>query len=529
MGVLGLTPFLQKVCPDVIKHLPDRLKGLTGKRIVIDGTLITQRMHFAPVPHQYRHVLGWYRLVKELEDSGVSAICVFDGKERNLAKAREAVRRREARQLVAARSSLELKRLQRLQKLKGIWKQWKMLDRNDRSRISDLINALDFLQPKCTPLVSFEPESKLDNRTQVLSIEDEQGPLHQDALSPSTDRIQDLAFPVIPPVLSAEDARATVEMSPPEIAKQIAVLFLDYHRSISQLKSLPPSISETPLLPVPQSTVDSDARAELFMSKGQYQLTIEEGRLWSKILTPQEQLEPVTDIAVNDLTQKSSIMSASYTRRTCAPTSKTYDESREILQAMGIPCVESTGTFEAEALASAIVRQGLADYVVSEDTDVLLYEVPLLRNITSRHEPLMMMTGSDVRTMLELDYDSFIDFALLLGTDFSERIKNLGPARALKFIREYGTIERVIASETKYTPRLPADAYLAEVELARTIFRTLPPVPDEDQLIPKKRDDDEVVQLLQRFSLGREVLLREEWNYEAALAGNYFADDPRMY
>ncbi len=139
------------------------------------------------------------------------------------------------------------------------------------------------------------------------------------------------------------------------------------------------------------------------------------------------------------------------------------------------------------------------------------------------------MTGSDVRTMLELDYDSFIDFALLLGTDFSERIKNLGPARALKFIREYGSIERVIASETKYTPRLPADAYLAEVELARRIFRTLPPVPDEDQLVPKKRDDDEVIQLLQRFSLGREVLQREEWNYEAALAGNYFADDPRMY
>jgi len=72
------------------------------------------------------------------------------------------VRRREARQLVAARSSLELKRLQRLQKLKGIWKQWRMLGRNDRSRISDLINALDFLQPKRTPLVSFEPESKLD-------------------------------------------------------------------------------------------------------------------------------------------------------------------------------------------------------------------------------------------------------------------------------------------------------------------------------------------------------------------------------
>ena len=170
-----------------------------------------------------------------------------------------------------------------------------------------------------------------------------------------------------------------------------------------------------------------------------------------------------------------------------------------------------------------------ADQKLNKDKDVLLYEVPLLRNITNRREPLLMMTGSDVRTMLELTYDSFIDFALLLGTDFSERIKNVGPTRALKFIREHGSIERVIASETKYPPRLPAEAYLAQVELARTIFRTLPPIPDEDRLIPKGRDEDEVIQLLQRFSLGREILQREEWDYEAALAGNYFADDPTMY
>lgn len=54
-----------------------------------DGTLVTQRLHFAQVPHPHRHVLGWYRLVKELETCGVSAICVFDGKERSAAKAQE--------------------------------------------------------------------------------------------------------------------------------------------------------------------------------------------------------------------------------------------------------------------------------------------------------------------------------------------------------------------------------------------------------------------------------------------------------
>ncbi|KAK2464559.1 hypothetical protein APHAL10511_003417 [Amanita phalloides] len=504
-------------------------------------------MHFAPVPHQYRHVLGWYRLAKELEESGVSAICVFDGKERSLAKARETMRRREARQLVAARSSLELKRLQRLRKLKDVWQQWRMLDSADCNRISDLINVLDFpkdatvlIEPKRVAFTepnvesaesiiyeTNEGETPITDQNRVSFIESESGILPQDALLPTYDRIQDQPFPVIPPVLLAElERRESLDVSPSEIAKTIATLFFDYHKSSSQLASLPLDILEGP---ISQTIADSDTRAEFFMSKAQYQLTVEEGQLWSKILSHQEQLEPTTEIAVNSLAQKSSIMSASYLRRTAAPTSKTYDESKEILQAMGIPCLESTGPFEAEALASAIVHRGWADYVASEDTDVLLYEAPLLRNITNRREPLMVLSGPDVRATLELNYDSFIDFALLLGTDFSERIKNVGPARALKFIKEYGSIERVLSSEVKYPPRLPADAYLAQVELARMIFRTLPPVPDENQVTPRRRDDDEVIQLLQRFSLGREVLQREEWDYEAALAGNYFADDPKMY
>lgn len=54
-----------------------------------DGTLITQRLHFAPAPHPHRHVIGWFRLVHELREAGVSAICVFDGKERHAAKAQE--------------------------------------------------------------------------------------------------------------------------------------------------------------------------------------------------------------------------------------------------------------------------------------------------------------------------------------------------------------------------------------------------------------------------------------------------------
>ena len=41
------------------------------------------------MPHTYRHVLGWYRIVREFEEAGVNAICVFDGSERSEAKRAE--------------------------------------------------------------------------------------------------------------------------------------------------------------------------------------------------------------------------------------------------------------------------------------------------------------------------------------------------------------------------------------------------------------------------------------------------------
>ena len=190
--------------------------------------------------------------------------------------------------------------------------------------------------------------------------------LPQDVLLPSYDRIQDQPSPEISTTTMALTKQEDPDMLPTEIPKAIASLYVDYYNGASQLSLLAPA--KTPSLLTPQITVDPDAQAEALMSKAQYQLTLEEGQLWSEILAPQEQSESTVDMTVSNLIQRSGVMSASYLRRMASPTAKTYDESVEILQAMAIPCIESTGAFETEALASAIVRGGWADYVASEDT-----------------------------------------------------------------------------------------------------------------------------------------------------------------
>jgi len=131
--------------------------------------------------------------------------------------------------------------------------------------------------------------------------------------------------------------------------------------------------SEAPL----PSTDEEEDRVDRVMTKAQNQLTIDEGKVWKKIATSMSMyMKPAAPLdfpisTINDihtLMDKSYSMTTSFQRRTDTPTAQTYRESKEILQAMGIPCIDATDAIEAEALASAMVHQGLADFVATEDT-----------------------------------------------------------------------------------------------------------------------------------------------------------------
>ncbi|KAI0947955.1 hypothetical protein AcW1_009585 [Taiwanofungus camphoratus] len=592
MGVLGLAPFIQKTIPEVIQTLPNRLRSLGGKTVVIDGTLITQRLHFAPMPHSHRHVLGWYRIMKELQECNVQAICVFDGKQRSLAKDIEMERRRSVRKMTAARGVLEVERLRRLHRLTSLLHMWRRLEGPKREQATEALRTLVYntkhlskaygsplqlvrntmdsaykeaYRPDIPPWHAVSPQEAMGDFEDSDIIDVLLGhasmPLHasQDSGSGSgSDSYTAHEEHDIPLAHNAHDAPFENTHSPElqanaqdtiafealmmpdstydplpltkDLSSSLTSLYLQYRHSIPQLTSLPNSAPQSSVADVRETVTDEpvvhEVQTEYAMSKTQYQLMAEEGALWDGLAKSalSELAADAAEAAVAILVQKSSLLSESYTRRTHPPTSETYLESKEILRAMGVPCIESTGRFEAEALAASLVLHGYADYVASEDTDVLVYEAPLIRNIASRAGPLVIISGADVRGVLQLDRARFVDFALLLGTDFSPRIKNVGPARALRFIRAHGSIERVLEAEPQYPPRVPPEAYLAQVGLARLVFETLPPTPDVDLLRQKDYDEKEVTRVLRKYRLLRATM--HDWNYGAALSGNYFHDDP---
>ncbi len=149
-------------------------------------------------------------------------------------------------------------------------------------------------------------------------------------------------------------------------------------------------------------------------------------------------------------------------RRAAQASSKLTDEiiqeSKELLTAMGIPVIQAPS--EGEALAAQMAKEGIVWASASQDFDSLLYDCPrMVRNlsITGRrrvarsrsyktiHPELIELTTNLKR--LGLTREQLVDIAILIGTDYNARIKGIGPKTALKLMKQYGSIEKIVVEK----------------------------------------------------------------------------------
>ena len=136
----------------------------------------------------------------------------------------------------------------------------------------------------------------------------------------------------------------------------------------------------------------------------------------------------------------------------------TIHESKKLLGAMGVPFIESPSA--AEAQCAYLVKQGIADYANSQDYDSLLFGCPrtlqnlsksLRKKIRGRWTyqkiiPKTINLSSNLNS-LQIDQFQLVDLAILIGTDYFEGIKQIGPKTSLKLIRKYRKIETIRRNE----------------------------------------------------------------------------------
>ena len=159
-----------------------------------------------------------------------------------------------------------------------------------------------------------------------------------------------------------------------------------------------------------------------------------------------------------------------FSRRTVKVTREHNEEARRLLKLMGVPYI--IAPTEAEAQCAVLARAGKVYAAASEDMDTLTFDSPvLLRHLTfseQRKEPIQEIHLDRVLEGLEMDRNQFIDLCILLGCDYVDPVKGIGPKVALNLIREHKTLEEVvkhIKKGEKFT--LPEDWPFAE---ARQLF-----------------------------------------------------------
>lgn len=159
-----------------------------------------------------------------------------------------------------------------------------------------------------------------------------------------------------------------------------------------------------------------------------------------------------------------------FSRRTVRVTKQHNEEAKLLLKLMGIPYVEAP--CEAEACCAQLAKEGKVYAAASEDMDTLCFNAPvLLRHLTfseARKEPISEIQLSKALDGLGMDMNQFIDMCILLGCDYCDPIRGIGPKKAHDLVLEHKNIETILENLKGSKYEVPADWPYKD---ARELFR----------------------------------------------------------
>lgn len=174
------------------------------------------------------------------------------------------------------------------------------------------------------------------------------------------------------------------------------------------------------------------------------------------------------------------------------------DEAKTLLGLLGIPWIQAPS--EGEAQAAFLARRGDVWAAGSKDYDSLLFGAPrMVRFLAiasteflpsqgrSRFQPPEVIDMEENLGLLGLTRAQLIDVAVLVGTDFNEGVKGIGPKTAVKRIREWKSLDHAPADVSAGLP--------ASVAAIRAFFAD-PPVSTETVPSPRAPDDQAVYRFL---------------------------------
>ncbi len=165
--------------------------------------------------------------------------------------------------------------------------------------------------------------------------------------------------------------------------------------------------------------------------------------------------------------------------------------SKELLGLMGVPIVEAPQ--DGEAQASHMALKGSVWAAGSQDYDSLLYGAPrVVKNLAISGRRKLPRRMEYVVVNIELidleenlvemgvTREQLVDVAILMGTDFNEGVRGIGPKKALELVKKHGDLPSVLAE---------VGHHVENFDEIRQIF--LKPEVTEDYVLEWREPDEE--------------------------------------
>ncbi|EDO14550.1 hypothetical protein Kpol_298p2 [Vanderwaltozyma polyspora DSM 70294] len=114
---------------------------------------------------------------------------------------------------------------------------------------------------------------------------------------------------------------------------------------------------------------------------------------------------------------------------------------QELLSRFGIPYI--VAPMEAEAQCAELLLLKLVDGIITDDSDVFLFGgAKIYKNMFQEKKYVEFYDVQSINSNLALDRKNMIDLALLLGSDYTNGVKGLGPVLSMEVLADFGTLER---------------------------------------------------------------------------------------
>ena len=182
-----------------------------------------------------------------------------------------------------------------------------------------------------------------------------------------------------------------------------------------------------------------------------------------------------------------------YFKRCVVITKEQWDQCRDLLTTMGIPFINAPE--EADSQCAYLAKKGLVDAVLTEDMDILTFGSPkIIRNLTSHKIEPTEIKLENLLNKLELNQEQFIEFCILLGSDYCPGISDLKPEAIFDYFKKSKNIKDTILHMEKDDVKIPFEFNYEETKqyfLNPTILEI-----KEEDLKLKKPDCDKLIKKL---------------------------------